>query len=215
MDKKLIIGIVVVSLILVVGAYFLVNQSEKTDFPALAVAKVADHINWNKNSTHVIVMYSDLQCPACKMYHQYFDQKEKEGTTSAWLTGGYKFIYRHYPLPMHRNSTTAAQAAEAAGLQGKFFEMMALLFAGQETWAGLSDPLPKYKEYATDLKLDLAKFETDYNSDAVKQKIEADRQSGNEGEISATPTFFINGKKLSFSSFEEFEQALKAGVSQK
>lgn len=172
--------------------------------------KKTDHIKWNKNAKNTLVEYSDLQCPACKNFHDLL--KTLESTNSAYpeITKTTKFIYRHFPLQtIHKNAFSAALAAESAGKQGKFFEMVDLLFETQEKWSNLDNPQSYFEELAKKLNLNLAKFKKDYNSDDVKQKVLSDMQSGEKLKIFGTPTFFLNGKRLEFNTYQEFIEKLK------
>ena len=125
-----------------------------------------------------------------------------------------RFIYRHFPLRQHLNSKVAAYAAEAAGKQGQFWQMHDLLFDGQEKWAEEKNPRDIFVEYARSLNLDIEKFKNDLNSKEIRQKVEADLQSGLKAGVNATPTFFLNGVKLQNpASYEEFKNILNEEIS--
>lgn len=103
------------------------------------------------------------------------------------------FAYRHFPLPSHSNSKIAGQAAEAAGNQGKFWEMHDILFEKQTEWSGEGDPQKVFEGYAQNLSLDVDKFKED-----IKNAIGSVNQDAADGKnltVSSTPTFFINGQK--------------------
>lgn len=155
--------------------------------------KAADNTDWIKGAplkdTKVtLIEYSDFQCPACGAYYPMVKQLGQEFKNIS-------IIYRHFPLPQHANARVAAQAAEAAGQQGKFWEMHNLLFDNQTTWSGSTSAEQIFTAYAQTLGLDMEKFKTDFNSAETKTKIEADYQSGAK-EIDGTPTFFLNDKKI-------------------
>lgn len=136
-----------------------------------------------------IIAFEDFQCPACKFAEEPLREVIKNNPTTL------QFVFRHFPLPSHPNAEEAALAAEAAGLQGKFWEMKALLYDNQETWSSMTPPDNYFGELATQLELDLNKFKDDYRSDVLKNKVKADISAGNELGISQTPTFFVNGKE--------------------
>jgi len=122
-----------------------------------------------------------------------------------------QLIYRHFPLSYHANSFLAAQAAEAAGKQDKFWEMHNLLFENQEVWANQSgaDAEKTFTSYAQSLVLNIDQFKKDLSSVEVRAKIEKDYQSGVRSGVDATPTFFLNGKKLPLPrNYKEFENAI-------
>lgn len=133
-----------------------------------------------------IVEYSDFQCPFCARVVPTLDQlRETYGDRV-------KLVYKHLPLRIHPEAPGAAAAAEAAGLQGKFWEMHDKIFAGQRE---LSDA--KYVEWARALGLDLERFEKDRRSEAVRARIAKDEAEANRLGVSGTPAFFINGRFLS------------------
>jgi protein-disulfide isomerase len=123
-----------------------------------------------------------------------------------------RLVYRHYPLrQIHPQAQAAAEAAEAAGIQGKFFEMHDLLFERQSSWAGSSSARSTFESYAEELELDLEQFKADVKSDAVKDKIDNDYSSGLQSGIQGTPSFFFNGTRIQNpSGFEPLRQMIEA-----
>lgn len=155
--------------------------------------KAADASDWVKGAplkdTKVtLIEYSDFQCPACGAYYPMVKQLGQEFKNVS-------IVYRHFPLTQHANARVAAQAAEAAGQQGKFWEMHNMLFDNQNSWAGSKSAEQIFTAYAQTLELDMEKFKTDFNSAKTKTKIESDYQ-GAVSVIDGTPTFFLNDKKL-------------------
>jgi len=141
-----------------------------------------------------IVEFSDFQCRACK------DSAGLKSQILAKYPGKVEFIYRHYPLiSIHPNAMGAAQAAEVASSFDKFWEMHDVLFAKQEEWAELGQDQAKEKfiQYAQELKIEKDPFTALLNNDTVKNAVQSDITLGNQVKISATPTFFVNGKKVS------------------
>lgn len=152
-----------------------------------------DNVYGNPDAKVVIVEYGDFQCPGCGgAYSRLKVIKEAYGDDIA-------FVYRHFPLTsIHPNALAAAAAAEAAGLQGKFWEMHDLLFEGQDSWENLSPEQrgPQFELYAQSLGLDLGKFNSDLSSEQVSKKIAYDRAVGGKAGASSTPTIILNGEKL-------------------
>ena len=193
-------------------AYKLTSTPQKSVYPEVNVVKSTDHVKWSKDKKNILVEYSDLQCPACKSFHEVIKaQLEATGPGKIDVTKSITFVYRHYPLlQIHANAQAAAYAAEAAGKQGKFYEYSDLLFTKQEEWSTSGDPKSLFLNYADALKLDKEKFTKDMNSDEVRNKVAADVSSGDNAQVNATPTFFLNGEKLNnLRSFEEFVQLLE------
>jgi protein-disulfide isomerase len=155
-----------------------------------------------------LVEYSDFACPACAAYAPVVDQLLRDPD----IAGKVLLIYRYFPLfSIHPNARLSAQAAQAAALQGKFWQMHDLLFAQQADWAGLSSAgaRTKFMAYARQLGLNTAKFGSDLDSDAVKAAVDADYASAIASGLDATPTFFSNGIQLQPpSSLEQFKQEI-------
>lgn len=174
-----------------VAAWYKNGGGNSGDVPTLEL-NAKDHIRGNGSVT--VIEYSDFQCPACRGFAPIVEQLiAKRGSDIS-------FVYRHFPLMQHLNAYPAAQAAEAAGVQGKFYEMGIQLFAEQDKWATMSarEAFETYKKYATDLGLDVVKFEADYNNKDLKNRIKNDYKSGIANKVNSTPTFFVAGEKVNF-----------------
>jgi len=169
----------------------------------------ADWIKGNKEASAVLVEYSDFQCPACGAYYPLMKQiTEDFGDKIA-------FVYRHFPLKqIHKHATLAAEAAEAAGQQGKFWEMHDLIFENQLTWSNKISSKDTFVEYAERLGLNAEKFKSDLESKEIKNKVESDYLSGISFGVNGTPTFFLNGKKLANPrAYDEFKQIIEQAIS--
>lgn len=184
-----LIGVVVI----VGGIYGLVRLGSTppgTSTLPLDAVTADDWLRGNRTAGVVLIEYSDLQCPACKSYEPLLSQ----------LTGEYgdriAFVYRHFPLrTTHPYAEAAARAAEAAGKQGKFWEMHDLMFEHQETWSrGNYQQL--FEGYAESLGLNLNQYRSDLSADAVVARVENHYQSGLANRVNSTPTFFLNGTKI-------------------
>ncbi|MEW5896813.1 MAG: DsbA family protein [Nanoarchaeota archaeon] len=184
------------------------NFPEPPSAPAIDKSKLADDdaVKGDKNAPVTIVEFSDYQCPFCqKFYTETFPQIEEKYIK----TGKVKFVYRDFPLNFHQNAQKAAEAAECAGEQGKYYEMHNKLFE-----EGVDGGIDAFKQYAQDLKLDIAKFNQCLDSGKMKTEVQKDLQDGQSLGVSGTPAFFINGKEVvgaqPFSVFGQIiEQELK------
>jgi len=170
----------------------------------------ADNVRGNTNASVSMIEYGDFECPACGAYEPLVeDITKKYGDRVA-------FAFRNYPLPQHQDAVVAAQAAEAAGLQGKYWEMHDLLYKNQDTWTkvGPSDVVAKYFDgYAKSIGLDVKKFDTDINSQGVKDKVQKDKALGDAAKVDHTPTFFINAQQIENPTSEaDFEKVLDAAL---
>lgn len=205
-----------ISVLLIFGflllAYKFTNTTQNILFPEVNIIRSDDHVKWSPEKKNILVEYSDLQCPACKTFYDLIKtQIEASGSGQTDITKKITFVYRHFPLyQAHPFAQIAAYSAEAAGRQGKFFEMENLMFARQETWVKKPDVKAEFEKYAAELKLDITQFKKDRDSQVTRDKVVADTQSAQKASVNSTPTFFLNGKKLdNIRSFDEFIQLLK------
>ncbi len=216
MNNKIVLGIV--SIIAIFGFLTIVymatntsNSSATTVYPETTQVTETDHTKWSKDKKHVLTEYSDLQCPACGMFYKYMKENIDN---DASITKNITFVYRHFPLQQHKHALPTAYAAEAAGKQGKFFEMVDFLFTKQTEWEN-SDNINEYlSNAATVLKLDTDKFAADMNSKEVKDRVQADAAMGNKVTVNSTPTFFLDGKKVEVSSLNDFKSLLQQTAKQ-
>jgi protein-disulfide isomerase len=151
-----------------------------------------------------ILEFTDFQCPFCSRGNQTLQQLLKE------YPNDLKVIYRSFPLSIHPDAPLAAEAALAAGAQGKFWEMHDLLFANQRALKK-TDLIT----YAKTLKLDITKFQKSLDSREFQKQVESDMAFGKMLRVSATPTFFVNGNKITgakaYSEFKNIIDTLLAG----
>ena len=161
-----------------------------------------DQLKGNRDASVTLVEYSDFQCPACKAWHPVL--KDITGTYADRI----RFVYRHFPLSQHRQAELAAYAAEAAGGQGKFWEMHDMIFERQSDWAENSSARNIFLDMARSLNLDTAAFERDLDSDVLQKKVSDDLSSGLKANVNATPTFFLDGRKIQPRSPDELKQLL-------
>lgn len=158
--------------------------------------QIGDHVFGDADSQATLIEYGDFQCyPGCKTFHENIEPILRDET----YKNSFRFIYRHFPIPQsHPNAMAAAASAEAAGLQGKFWEMWDALFVNQAQWssASVTERSTFFEQYASALGLNIDKFKEDMQSDAVNKKIKFDKTLGATAKVDATPTVFLNGKKL-------------------
>lgn len=139
-----------------------------------------------------LVEFTDFECPFCSRGNNTIHELIKANP------GKIRLAFRHYPLPFHKNAKLAHQAAEAAKLQGKFWEMYDLLFANQKKADGTTGlDEASIMGYATQIGLDMNKFKTDLTSEAVVKAVEADIAAGSKAGVNGTPHFLLNGTALS------------------
>ena len=209
MNSFIYAGIAVVVLI---GGAFVWSQSQEgktaTDNRELLALTDSDHVKGEPYSSIQLVEYLDLQCPACAAYHPLVEQMAEEYADKV------AFVTRHFPLvQIHPNAVPAAQAAEAAHLQGRFSDMIDLLFARQEEWSSLPGNIDTFTAYAVELGLDEEKFRSDMASDAVRDRVQKDLETGRALRITGTPAFFLGAEPLpNPRSVEDFRALLDAEI---
>lgn len=190
--------------VLVLGSLVALSNSKKANVSNVDTNKVqaaseasgniGDHVFGKADSKVVFMEYGDFQCPGCGGMHptvKNLIEKYEDQMT---------FVFRNFPLTqIHPNALVAAAAAEAAGLQGKYWEMHDKLFESQDAWKSVSvkDRINTFAGYAKELGLDVEKFRTDIASDNVTKKVNYDLALGKKINVSSTPTFILNGKELS------------------
>jgi len=176
--------------ILVPMALFVFYQGLFTGPPSLPPDLIgeADHVKGSADSDVVVTMYADFECPACMTEFQLIAR------TWPRIRDDVKLVFRHFPLDTHRFSFQASRYAEAAGRQGRFWEMHDLLFANQQAWSPMNDPAPLFEEYAAQLGLDIDQLRADVELPEVRAKIVADQQGGIRAGVRSTPSLFINGR---------------------
>lgn len=127
------------------------------------------------------------------MFHPILKQMHEEFGDQLQIT------FREFPLvPTHQHALAAASAAEAAGVQGKFWEMHDLLYEKQNDWKKEFDVRPVFESYAKQIGLDLERYKQDLGGDFVAQRIFADGKRGHSMGVKGTPTVFMNGREVPF-----------------
>jgi|SRR3989344_1924632 len=169
-----------------------------------------DNIKGNRDSSLVLVEYGDFQCPACAAYVPLIKQLEQEFGSEIAVA------YRHLPLrQIHPNAELSARAAQAAALQGKFWEMHDVLFEKQSSWAKISNPEDTFAEYAVSVGLDEQQFRNDLKSNEVRDRVQEDYASALADGLNSTPSFFFRGVRISNpQTYEQLRQLVLAALEQ-
>ena len=155
------------------------------------------HIRGNPKASVTLEEFADFQCPSCGAYYPELKKIETE------FGDRLRVIFRELPLvPTHQHALFAAQAAESAGLQGRFWEMHDKLYENQATWSEAKDLVPIFVDYAKQIGLDTDRFMKDVNSEPVAQRIFQDGKRAHAFGINSTPTFFVNGKEAKDESWK-------------
>ena len=148
-------------------------------------------VKGDPNAPVTIVEWADFECPFCARASTFIDELLKT------RSGKVRLVFKYYPLSGHPHGELTACAAAAADLQGKFWPMHDQLFANQS--AGLDES--KIREIAKAIGLDLPRFEKDWNSEEIRQKVEADRNQAERLGLQGTPFVWVNGRHFDSKSF--------------
>ncbi len=199
----IIFGVICVALL---GGLITISRSQRPNVDTSGVdansaiaasannGNIADHIEGDANSAVKLVEYGDFQCPSCGGAHL--------GIKTITEQYGDKigFIFRNFPLTSaHPNALAAATAVEAAGLQGKYWEMHNTVFEAQNDWSSLTanQRTDKFVELASQAGVtDIDTFKTNLTSENISKKISFDLKLGRDASVTGTPTFFLNGEKV-------------------
>lgn len=166
---------------------------------------------WNKEGTHTLTVFSDHQCPACKVFHEYLAGFEASSSPNISVTKNIAFVFRYYPLyQVHEHAFPLAYAAEAAARQGKFEEITKRFFADQVKLENVKDLNPYIAQVAKDLKLDIKKFVVDMKDGALQSVVQNDLSLGEQLGVNATPTFYLDGEQLESTAPEGLLKILKS-----
>jgi protein-disulfide isomerase len=168
-------------------------------------------IKGNPEADITLIEYSDFQCPACQQRVDIIKKLSNEFSRRV------KIVYRHYPLTQHQHAFYASQASEAAGVQGKFWEMHDMIFDNQSLWSNMSssEVEKEFFSYAKDLELDLEQFKDDIESRAVRKAVESDKDLGVEARVSGTPSFYLDGQPVTINSYEAGRQLIRNVINAK
>src|SRR6266566_7613896 len=148
------------------------------------------HVRGNANAPVTLEEFADFQCPSCGAYYPELKKIESE------FGDNLRVVFRERPLvPPHQHALIAAQAAEAAGMQGRFWEMHDKLYENQTAWSEVSDLVPTFVDYAKQIGLNTDQFMKDLNGEEVAKRIFQDGKRAHALGINSTPTFFVNGKE--------------------
>jgi len=205
--QRVFLWLTALTLIVIAGAV-IYSVTRQGSGGAVTSVRADDYVRGDAGAQAVLIEYSDFQCPACGAFYLVVKDLEAQlGTSTA-------VVYRHFPLSQHQNAEAAAQAAEAAGLQGKFWEMHDQLFETQTDWSDLSSSAAHdyFVKLAEKLDLETERFSNDMKSPDIASRISRDQREGTAVGVNATPTFYLNGKKLILRNFNDLMTEVQAVI---
>lgn len=204
MDKTTLV-IVAVSFIILIGGVFVFSSNGGGNNDEGVV--LTEKVKGNPEATVTLSEYSDFQCPACASFlpalteimNDYGDQ--------------IRFEYNHFPLiSIHPSAELAARASEAAGVQGKFWEYHDILFLNQAQWSNNINPRNQFVAYAEQIGLDTDMFARHLNSGIIRDTVQEDMREGRTLGITGTPSFYLNGEKMTITTFEDFRNQIEVAI---
>ncbi len=168
------------------------------------------HARGPRNAPVTVMIYGDFQCPSCALVSQGIDELQKQ------YEGKVRVVFHQFPLEMHRHAMEAALAAEAAGVQGKFWEMHDTLYKNQPAWGEATNANILFESYAESIGLDVARFRADRLAPDIRARVVADAAAGDARGIKVTPTVFVNGVRLRAGfTKEKLQEAIEAALAPK
>jgi protein-disulfide isomerase len=152
--------------------------------------KQSAHIRGNPDASVTVEEFADFQCPPCGQFAGFAEQLLREYDSRV------RVVFRNFPLPGHEHAREAALAAEAAGFQGKFWEMHDTLYREQEAWSKAPNARELFESYAGTLGLNVDQFKKDMDSDKARERVDSDHALADSLGIKVTPTLFINNRPV-------------------
>jgi protein-disulfide isomerase len=173
--------------------------------------KESAHIRGDPDAPVTLEEFGDFQCPPCGQFAGFVQDLLREYNSRL------RVVFRNYPLPGHEHAREAAQAAEAAGLQGKFWEMYDTLYREQSLWSNASNARELFESYAGTLGLDVDQFKKDMDGERVRERIDSDHALADFLGVKVTPTLFINNRAIDQKDKnpEGVRAAIKAALEEK
>lgn len=148
------------------------------------------HIRGNPAAPVTLEEFGDFQCPPCGQFAAFVEELLREYDSRL------RVVFRNFPLPAHEHAREAALAAEAAGFQGKFWEMHDTLYREQLAWSKAPNARELFESYAGTLGLNMDQFKKDMDSDKARERVDSDHALGDSLGIKVTPTMFINKRPM-------------------
>jgi protein-disulfide isomerase len=190
--RNTIIGIIL--LLIAFITFWKVSTIQKESEPVKVVLNSDENRLGNLNAKVTIIEYADFQCPACKA----FEGIVSPVITDPNYTNKVNFIFKYFPLTqIHKNAMLASLSAQAAANQGKFWEMKKKLYENQDEWKEALDSKSKINSYAKEIGLNMEKFDADVLDKNTEDRVMRDLKEATSLRLGGTPTFIINGVKVS------------------
>jgi protein-disulfide isomerase len=208
-NRTLAIWIILAVFIAAIAAGVFLFQARKTA-PGLQVAVTTKagaqppHVRGDPKAPVTLEEFGDFECVPCFILWPALRNLEKDyGERLA-------VIFRNNPMPQHSHALDGARAAEAAGLQGKFWEMHDLLYLERGKWTKAADPRSEFSEFARRMELDVERFNRDFSGEEVAKRVRDDHERAAALGLDRTPVVFINGRRVELQG--EVEKGLRDDI---
>lgn len=210
-EVKILLGIAIVIIIGGAALFFSAGSGEQAE-PGVptdetSLVRETSHTTGPSDAKVTVVEFADFQCPACGAAYPILKQVKE-----AYKDQSVRFVFRNFPLrSIHPNAQIAAEAAEAAAAQGKFWEMHDLLYERQSAWSSQTSPISTFADYARELGLNTDAFDQALKQRTYETLIDTDADDAGQLGLNSTPTFFINGTKYAqVLPFEKLKELVDA-----
>jgi protein-disulfide isomerase len=169
------------------------------------------HIRGNADAPVTLEEFGDFQCPPCGSISSFLDELVKEYDPHL------RIVFRNFPLSMHEHARDAAVAAEAAGLQGRFWEMHDVLYREQASWSKADNTRELFESYAGMIGLNLDQFKKDMEGEKARARVDSDQDRANSLGVKITPDVFINDRQIDLAAKtpEGIRAAIDAALKEK
>jgi protein-disulfide isomerase len=214
MKRVLPLIIVIVVGLATIGSGFALYRAKRPDLLMITnekggLSERSSHVLGPANAPVTLEEFGDFECPPCGRLSEPLNELERD------FNPRLRVVFHNFPFDTHKHAREAACVAEAAGLQGKFWQMHDLLYHDQVVWANSSDARSLFNAYAAYIGLDAKRFQADVDSEEVKARVAADQKKGVSLGVKNTPTVFLNNQEVDPKHLnptalrEEIEAALK------
>lgn len=202
--------------VVAVGAMMMSRGQPKVDDfavnPSLPVGEAQGFTIGNPSAPVHVMEWADFECPACMQFATITEPDVRQRLVE---TGQVRFTYYFFPLEQHRNSAAASYAAACANDQGKFWEMHDAIYRGFSDWEASGNRNPKrvFRGYAESIGMDVAQWESCYDSDKHRNLIISHKAEGLRRGVQSTPTFVIGGRMVPGAvSYDRFKQLVDSAT---
>lgn len=212
-DQLIALGVIFIVVILGFGLFFWLSPKTGDAVQAFSndqMIRPDSAMTGSMTAKVTLVKWGDFECPSCAAIEPIL----KQVIATYGKNPEFNFVFRNYPLPRHTKARLAAEAAEAAGAQGRYWDMNTLLYERQKEWVSSADPRASFDTYAKSLGLDLAVFKEALDKKTYAPRVTRDYQDAGTLGLKYTPTIFLNGVEQKNITLSSLTEAISTALSQ-